>query len=681
MARRALLLGRNGGNGPLDASSQLQWCCRYDLNGTDPDRLAECDVRRMRDALRACDYEHVQVAGHEQDTEGAVIDLIKAELRRCAQSDSFLFYFSGHLYGLSQAPQLVLSGDPCRELLTLRRLIELLQDRQVAPAANKLVILDCCYADRFSEVWQRQAYDGVHLLLATRWNQTAKEVSKLQGGVFTHCLHDALTNPWHWYAGAPAPLVDAGGTIDSAALIRWLEHRVKTLWPLAGGTGSPPEPIADSARDEPFGVATVQHDDTGWPADLLRMLAQAIDATDPNQERCASAYQACVALADVPPLMPLPDWADRSWMLGQLLQSGHYSESSRLQVPLYTFIEHLAEGLERPKPLSDWLAKADAWLEQKLGIERRVTEPAESAQPQAPKRARPDPYLFVRLDPDPCEPEHIQVSWQLFADVDALEEDNDGVAGPLPQHDHTGIARAIACAAAVALRRSCMDTPRIEVLLPFDLLSNDDFVDTLERSLWEGATMSASAERPPDRLWFEHLAADFPLVLCCHERLVGSGRNGYYGGKKLGHRWMQAQQCRHEPPVEPCVAWLPAAGDLVIGAQRLLYPDPPKRAALGLCSSEPIDAPRLAAVLKLGVPVLLWPRRRAPCETARSALEGHLRAQRQVANLPAALLAHRCWQIGCELPDLCDFSLLWDDPNRPHIQALRDQLTTTSAFG
>jgi hypothetical protein len=52
MAYRALLLGRNDGNGPLDEGRSLQWCCRYEPDSGDPDGLGECDVRRMRDALQ-----------------------------------------------------------------------------------------------------------------------------------------------------------------------------------------------------------------------------------------------------------------------------------------------------------------------------------------------------------------------------------------------------------------------------------------------------------------------------------------------------------------------------------------------------------------------------------------------------------------------------------------------------
>ncbi len=666
MAHRALLLGRNDGQG-------LQWCCRYEPDNGDRDGLGACDVRRMRDALVGHGYRVEVVPSHCREEED-VSKMLKLALEGCDADDDFLFYFSGHLRADADAPQLVLEASATPKLISLRWIIELLQVRY--KVRKTYVILDCCQADRVREVWKPDEKLAIRVLVATHSLTPAKQLARLQGSLFTHCLCEALQDPEHWDPHADGALVDDDGGIRSERLSHWLAERIAAVWSKHKGDGPAPVPRAyGGRRGEPFLVARVDLH-TGWPLDLRNNLYRALKTLEPDLDKVLGAYQHCRALAaGHPDLKSCPDGADRRWMLGQLLAAGHYCESSGLRLPLFTFVTRLACELGEPPLLWGWLEEARRWLEATCRIDAQVIAAAAAPRPQPARNVQPDPYLMVRLEPDLTSPdEGMLISWDFYPDSDRLDTSKHGLPVSV-RADHASLAAAVARAANTLI--GCVHTPRIEVLLPFALLIDDGFVDALERRLSQSqSTGDASAAVTAVRLRPRHLAFDCPLVLRCRERWIPRKRGEDYGGAPLRDHWALHRPCLQAPATAPCLdrlvrkqgqTWAEAA------LARLVRPRG-QRAALALLSPEPIpDRDAFRELLETGLPILLWPRRRAAEPPLLNALDTEVAGgdiDVTLADLPAALHRHRRLQALAESPPVCDFSLLWDDPDRPLLHAM-----------
>ena len=86
MAKKAFLLGRNTGS--------LRHCCIWNEMG----ELQPCDVQLMQACLQRHDY---QIILAERDgNAGQILNQLSTVLQGCAQEDTFIFYFSGHSFGL-----------------------------------------------------------------------------------------------------------------------------------------------------------------------------------------------------------------------------------------------------------------------------------------------------------------------------------------------------------------------------------------------------------------------------------------------------------------------------------------------------------------------------------------------------------------------------------------------------
>ncbi|MBV5275589.1 MAG: hypothetical protein JZU52_18785 [Lamprocystis purpurea] len=121
------------------------------------------------------------------------------------------------------------------------------------------MILDYCYAEAAADGWQPKRYDNLRILVSTKSLVRAKEIDGLDGGIFTHCLCEALTDEQHRRPCGADALVDADGAIYSDRLLRWLKSRI----PIVGrqyvhdASFHFPEPIGDSGQDQPFLIARV----------------------------------------------------------------------------------------------------------------------------------------------------------------------------------------------------------------------------------------------------------------------------------------------------------------------------------------------------------------------------------------------------------------------------------------
>jgi hypothetical protein len=212
MPGKAFLLGRNG-------DDKLRWCCNFDADG----RLLPCDVQHMRDALRQREYE-VDVA-KESWSKGEILDALNEALGCTADGETFIFYFSGHAKPTGDDLCLVLGSTAGSRTDCLRAswVIQLLND---CPATYKLIVLDCCYAGEASSSWQPGVHENLRILAATDRLTPGKESGQLEGGIFSYCLYQALTDQAYWVRGA-AGLVDDDGVIWSDRLSGWLKRRVR----------------------------------------------------------------------------------------------------------------------------------------------------------------------------------------------------------------------------------------------------------------------------------------------------------------------------------------------------------------------------------------------------------------------------------------------------------------------
>ena len=217
MSSHALLLGRTGGD--------RRWCYRGDASGADPDGLGECDVRKLRDALVRHRYAPPNVIGAAESL-GDILDRLVRTARRCAGGDTLVFYFSGHAKYSRNGLDLILGWTDDRpDTLAVKFVIETLLD--ASPASSKLLILDCCHAGEAALSWCPGIYENLRILAAVDPHHRAKEHPQV-GGLFTHCLCQALTEPGHWCC-VESGLIDPEGRIWSDRLSGWLRPEVARL--------------------------------------------------------------------------------------------------------------------------------------------------------------------------------------------------------------------------------------------------------------------------------------------------------------------------------------------------------------------------------------------------------------------------------------------------------------------
>lgn len=661
MPRKALLLGRNGDN-------SLRWCCNYDCSAGDAHGLGHCDLRKLRDALRVCHYRDSDITVVEEEcrSEGLILEVVKKAVLECAQEDDFLFYFSGHARPIGGQLELILAAGQRAEIFPSSRLIDLLQSE--CRAKSKLLILDCCYAEGVKEVWQPTPYDNLRILVSTKSLFRGKEVHGLKGGIFTHCLCEALTDPAHWRPDDPVPLVDAEGHIYSDKLLIWLKRRIAEV----GRKYEPgikfPEPIGFWNQGDPFLITQVVVPPlvtlhvSGWPPALLGRLSAHLHELGVGRDLAAASYTYCRDRADADILLKIPKIEGIDQVLKVLADPGrYYFAGNRLKLPLLTFVAHLSASLEEPRPLVLWIEDAQQWLVDTTEIDPVNIEEA-ALVVELPSRTESQPYLMIRVDPDLASaPSSFSVSW------DYIDEYGDSVdcGGPTSGiGTQDALINRILASVRTALPNRAPCKAQVEVLLPFVLLSDDAFVDRLEQTLYR------DGDRPPNgRLALGDLAAELPLVLRCWERWFESAAVYDRGGTDARVFWSERNACLAAAPMSPCLRWIkPRDGQPLTRAALLnLLPLPPTRPPLALACSDPISRSDLAALLDLGVPILLWPRHRAPTSAALKALKQSLvpsQLSPTLKTLPLALRDHRCREAALARPIPCDFSLLWEDPHR-----------------
>ncbi len=628
MPYKAFLLGRSG--------DDLRWpyCCG---NAADEDNLDLCDVRRMRDALKARGYQSIAVVGAEAK-EGEIIDRLNEAIRSCASSDTFVFYFSGHTRLRHGTMQLVLTkpqdGD---ETLSASTLIEKLQG---CKASAKLIVLDCCYAGEVVVGWQPGIYENLRILAATDRATPAGEFDELEGGIFTYFLCEALTKAELWRAGGG--LIDADGIIWSDRLSAWLKERVGDYAKAKGRrVGEPLEypgsdqqrvPIARVAwQDRPgplfspnqlqelFGLLGTADLSTGSPNacldDLLDRIQPAYES--PRPERGAALKELIAYLADMG------------------------VRQANVPVALLEYVHRLADVVTtHAQPLRAWVDRVAEALERNGDLSLRQRATLGSSQRQ-PVRLRPLNLMVVPGQPD-------KAKTNTFANGGAWLDTGEDKAACVAARDSE-----ITVGDIPRLIKEALEDQRVisrlqqgkshahlnlEIFLPRGLLAVDP-------DRWTPWPADPDVPTPP-------LSYHYNLIVRPWERIAPMEERRWTAGWESS--WGQCLDCRGRSANDAvCVAWLDAPEEhygtrLNRGECLFILKAPPQRADL-------------VRALTQGVAKLLWSDESFATDLEARLAEGM--ANGRLNKLPDIVRMVRVdtWKASNE-QHTGRLHLLWDDP-------------------
>jgi hypothetical protein len=580
--------------------------------------------------------------------------------------ESVLVYFSGHGHDARGTFNLVVgtSRNSPGHVLNVRWIAEKLAKHPHHHNARFLLILDCCDAGAASGVfWNDVAGDRLRIWVAARTYQQALELDgDNPGGLFTSWIRRALGERAAAYA------------VDGRLLVNRLSERARAelgCYRTPEGDPAPKPTLYGADSDDILLADNVPVRANGWDPTLLASLRTALTDLGVGDARAGDSYAYCQERADANILPPIP----RQPSLGTLLDAledpaRFYFAGNRLKLPMLTFTAHLAAALDQPKTLTAWLQDARQWLlDGRTASEDQINEAMEVIE--LPARAESRPRLMLQVAED------LNSDGYTLACA-YLDEHGEPADHPDPQ---TGLTAPEALIGAIVdavegLPAGAPCTPQIEAILPFRLLADDAFIDALERALCGRSRKSAGRGKgpsAPQRLCSGSLAAAFPFVLRCWERWFETLLVDDRGGTKVREHWAaHHERCLPNAPKPPCLAWVkPRQGQTLESvALGRLKPPPPKSGALALAHDQAVGTEDLAALLELGVPILLWPRHRAASAAQLQGLKAQLKQapHDRLQHLPLALHSHRVTEIGACPPQPCDFSLLWDTPGHPGLE-------------
>jgi len=179
-------------------------------------RYCERDAELMSECLERYGYDIITLKSRANRAE--IIIKLGEVIRSCSATDTIVVYFSGH--GRAEGNKLVyvIEND---EIALNSIVVEALESCR---ARDKLILLDCCNADRAITGWNTNNNSENYLILtASRFpSDVAKEDDDWQAGFFTLKIHEALTqHPPNVCSGS------AGDKIQVKELFNWLLTQVK----------------------------------------------------------------------------------------------------------------------------------------------------------------------------------------------------------------------------------------------------------------------------------------------------------------------------------------------------------------------------------------------------------------------------------------------------------------------
>jgi WD40 repeat protein len=153
-------------------------------------RYAESDAERLAATLASFGYQCSKILGFS--TEDAVLDQIRKVTQPAKETDTVIFFFSGHGLIHRGDLSLVLSEEvfnPSKNIF----FSDVLRVFRRSAARQKLLILDCCNAGNGADSLEfGRLDDGIHLLTSGKRLQTAKEIESKSSGLLAWSLCEAL---------------------------------------------------------------------------------------------------------------------------------------------------------------------------------------------------------------------------------------------------------------------------------------------------------------------------------------------------------------------------------------------------------------------------------------------------------------------------------------------------------
>jgi len=641
MSSKALLLGRNGGD--------LQWCYRDDADG-----LGECDVRKLRDALARHGYEPIVIGAAE--SRGGIIDCLIRTARQCAGGETLVFYFSGHAKFLRKGDLgLVLGSSGGRsDTLSAGHVIDILLDE--SPASSKLLVLDCCHAGEAASPWQLTVNDNLRILAAADPYHAAKEHPQV-GGLFTHCLCQALTEQRYWVCG-DFGVIEPDGRIWSDRLSRWLRPEVERLARNLGLDVAKPVEYGGSDLQRVC-IAQVDPQDRPRPQsarfhrDELESLLTRPGADLP---RLRGLFHTLLDKIDPPYRHARPaDGCDIPALIDYLAAMSIRSDAN-IPAALFEFALLASREIQDGKPIADWV---DARVAEHVQSGALTAEQAAAVGHSAgiPVRDAPAHLLLV-----PGSPEG---NGRFAAGGAWLAEPGRPVPLCVDQPDGLIDRAGIGALAGRALAHQGVDglVQRqgrliLELFLPGQLLTAD---------LDELLPAPAAGDTP---IHYHH-----PLVLRTWERVAPPPGRRWFNGWTAA--WGRCQGCR-EAAQAPCGAIGlvndPArerdyAGRLRQGQCLFVWLAPVGQDPAAAGQAHPAPHPDLSRALDQGVSLLLW------SDESIAHLFPDSRPDPATADRPLDAWMDRVWQLRQEAWARSDetnpgrahtgrLHLLWDDPGR-----------------
>jgi len=631
------------------------------LLGCDSGGLNYCatDAVKLAAALEKIGYDRARIKIPSADQVAPCYNLerlLREFCRECGDQDLAIFYFAGHgwvdkrnRFNLSLADDL----NDYDNNFSNARLLEALES---CSARDKLLILDCCQAGASQKPlkdydWRAvDAGERFQVFTAAGSKENTIEIDgPSPGGLFTDFLCRALSRAAEGRLGRGGKLwLD---DVDQYTQRLARRHRAaddrQVAIPGVYGKTSHRILLAEG----------IPHP-TGYPPTLIEDLYTVCDELCVGAKAIRDSYAYCRGRADSALLPSLPEDADAQKVIELLVDPKcYYSAGSRLRLPLLSFVAHLRKTLGDPTVLGSWLDQAREWLVRDAALPTEHVD--EAIQVIAFAQGDAQPYLMIEIAQDLQAADGHRLEWVY------LDEHGDPVRRADPTENLRDFAEIAARVgdAVRALPTAAGRVPQVEVLLPFDLLSNQAFIDALERA---PVDRRAAAHRPG--LGVGHLAFRYPLVLRCWERWRETLHYKTRGRAEALEFWRVNRACLTRSAGSHCLSWLNPRQepDLVMAALRCLMSTAERHpGSLALGMEQPLTEDDLDGLLEVGTPVLLWPRHPAASAAVRETVRlgvGACADADSILDLPRAIWTKRKAQAAARDPSP-GVSLLWDEFN------------------
>ena len=222
MTQRAFIFGSNG----------PPWNTRLDYAEKDAESLRFC-------FQNTCKYQ-IYRAPEGADAHDTMREISRVAAQ-CDAGDDLLIYFSGHGELLTGKLFLLLDATSESVFDTAINTRHILDALEFSPAANKLLVLDCCHAGgavgfRGGDLSPVISESGGHLVLcASRRIEEAREFAELEGSFLAHHTREVLNSEARAYVSVTDLMEELRKRVNlSMPPQRLLAERTELKWETRG---------------------------------------------------------------------------------------------------------------------------------------------------------------------------------------------------------------------------------------------------------------------------------------------------------------------------------------------------------------------------------------------------------------------------------------------------------------